>query len=86
MTVPRSQDWKIGAREMLQRDPQFRIEMMADILELLTTGNDEDQRVARRMAGGCWSWSLRRTPSCWSSCGNRFRPDVKCRWRPALEW
>ena len=52
MTVPRSQDWKIGAREMLQRDPQFRIEMMADILELLTTGNDEDQRVARRMARG----------------------------------
>ena len=52
MTVPRSQDWKIGAREMLQRDPQFRLEMMADILELLATGNDEDQRVAHRMARG----------------------------------
>ena len=52
MTVPRSQDWKIGAREMLERDPQFRLEMMADILELLATGNDEDQRVARRMARG----------------------------------
>ena len=37
---------------MLKKDPEFRIETEKDIRELLTTGNDEDQRVARRMARG----------------------------------
>ena len=37
---------------MLKNDPEFRVEMERDIRELLVTGNDEDQRVARRMARG----------------------------------
>ncbi len=37
---------------MLKKDPEFRIETEKDIRELLATGNDEDQRVARRMARG----------------------------------
>ena len=50
--MPRSEDWKIGVRRMLEKDPEFRIETEKDIRELLATGNDEDQRVARRMARG----------------------------------
>ena len=52
MSIPRSEDWKIGVRQMLKNDPEFRVEMERDIRELLVTGNDEDQRVARRMARG----------------------------------
>ena len=37
---------------MLKHDPEFRIETEKDIRDLLATGNDEDQRVARRMARG----------------------------------
>ena len=68
--MPRSEDWEIGVRRMLKNDPEFPVEMGPvemgkDIRELLVTGNDEDQRVARRMVWGCWSRSLKRTPSCW---------------------
>ena len=52
MTMPRSEDWRIGAREMIKRNPELRVAMVKDIRELLVTGNDEDQRVARRMARG----------------------------------
>ncbi len=37
---------------MIKRNPELRVEMVKDIRELLVTGNDEDQRVARRMARG----------------------------------
>ena len=52
MTVPRSQDWKIGAREMLRRDPELRVLTMQDVQELLATGDDEDRRVAHTLARG----------------------------------
>ena len=52
MTVPRSEDWKIGAREMVWRSPELRVEMMKDIQELLATGDDEDRRVAYSIARG----------------------------------
>ena len=52
MNMPRSEDWRIGVRQMLKHDPEFHIEMEKDIRELLTTGKDEDPRVARRMARG----------------------------------
>ena len=52
MSMPRSQDWKIGVRRMLKDDPDFRIEMEKDIRELFATGDDADRRVARRMARG----------------------------------
>ena len=52
MTMPRSEDWKIGVRQMLENDPEFRAEMAKDVQELLATGSDEDRRVARRMASG----------------------------------
>ena len=52
MTVPRAEDWKIGAREMVGRSPALRVEMMKDIQELLATGDDEDRRVAYTIARG----------------------------------
>lgn len=52
MSTPRSEDWTIGVRQMLKNDPEFRIEMENDIRELFATGNDEDHRVARRIARG----------------------------------
>jgi hypothetical protein len=52
MAVPRSEDWKIGAREMVWRSPELRVEMMKDIQELLATGDDEDRRVAYSIARG----------------------------------
>ena len=50
--MPLSEDWKIGARRMIKRDPELHAETVKGILELLTTENYEDQRVARRMARG----------------------------------
>ncbi len=50
--VPLSEDWKIGARRMIKRDPELHAETVKGILELLTTEDDEDQRVARSMARG----------------------------------
>lgn len=52
MTVPRSQDWKIGAREMLRRDPELRALTIQDVQELLSTGDEEDRRVAHTLARG----------------------------------
>ena len=52
MSMPRSEDWKIGVRRMLKSDPEFRIEMEKDIRELLATGNNTDRRAGRRMARG----------------------------------
>ena len=50
--MPLSEDWKIGARRMIQRDPELRAGTVEDVLELLASDDDEDQRVARRMARG----------------------------------
>ena len=51
MTVPRSEDWKIGAaRDGLAEPGNLRVEMMKDIQELLATGDDEDRQAARRLA------------------------------------
>ena len=52
MTMPRSEDWKIGAREIISRNPELRAELIKDIQKLLTTDNDEERRVGRRMASG----------------------------------
>ena len=52
MTKRRSEDWKIGARELIKRNPELRIGMAEDIRELLATGDDEDYRVAHSMARG----------------------------------
>ena len=52
MSMPRSEDWKIGVRQMLKSDPEFRVEMEKDIRELLATGDYEDMRVGRRLARG----------------------------------
>ncbi len=49
---PRSEDWQIGARRRIKRSPALRDETAKGIRELLATGDDEDQRVARRMARG----------------------------------
>ena len=50
--MPRSEDWKIGVRQMLKNDPEFRVEMEKDVRELLATGDDEDRRVAHTLARG----------------------------------
>lgn len=50
--MPLSEDWKIGARRMIRRDPELRAGTVQDVLELLASDDDEDQRVARRMARG----------------------------------
>lgn len=47
-----SVDWKVGARERIRRDPELRALTIQDVQELLATGGDEDQRVARRIARG----------------------------------
>lgn len=52
MTMPRSEDWKIGARELIKRNPELRIGLAEDIQELLATGDDEDRRVGLHMARG----------------------------------
>ena len=43
--------WKTndGPRE---RDPEYRVELLKVIAELLATGDDEDQRVAYHLARG----------------------------------
>ena len=49
---PTSVDWKVGARERIRRDPELRALTIQDVQELLASGEDEDQRVARRIARG----------------------------------
>ena len=50
--MPLSEDWKIAERRALKRDPELRAETTKGILELLATGDDEDHRVAYRLARG----------------------------------
>ena len=52
MAMPKSEDWKIGARELIGRNPELRVGIAEDVRELLATGDDEDHRVAYRMARG----------------------------------
>lgn len=47
-----SVDWKVGARERIRRDPELRAETVEGIRELLTTGDEEDRRVAHHLARG----------------------------------
>ncbi|MCY3690891.1 MAG: hypothetical protein OXI54_02660 [Chloroflexota bacterium] len=52
MTMPLSEDWKIGAREVIERSPELRAGLVGDIRELLATGDDEDRQVAYALARG----------------------------------
>ena len=52
VSVRRSEDWKIGARQMIERDRELREETVKGIQELLATGDDEDRRVGHLMASG----------------------------------
>lgn len=52
MTMPRSEDWKIGARDLIKRNPELRVGTAEDIRELLATGDDEDHQVAYVLARG----------------------------------
>lgn len=50
--MPRSEDWKVRARERIRRDPELRTLTMQDVQELLSTGDEEDRRVAHTLARG----------------------------------
>lgn len=50
--MPLSEDWKIAERRAIRRDPALRAETEKGIRELLSTGDDEDRRVAHRLAHG----------------------------------
>lgn len=52
MTMPRSEDWKIGARDLIKRSPELHAGIMEDVHELLTTGDEEDRQVAHTIARG----------------------------------
>ena len=52
MTMPKSEDWKIGARELIGRNPELRTGIAEDVRELLASGDEENQRVGRNMARG----------------------------------
>ena len=47
-----SVDWKVGARERIRLDPELLALTIQDVQGLLATGNDEDRRVAHRLARG----------------------------------
>ena len=47
-----SEDWKIAERRAIKRDPALKAETTKGIRELLATGDDEDHRVAYRLARG----------------------------------
>ena len=49
---PTSVDWKVGARERIRRDPELRALTIQDVQELLSTGDEEDRRVAHTLARG----------------------------------
>ena len=49
---PTSVDWKVGARERIRRDPELRALTIQDVQELLSTGDEEDRRVAHTLASG----------------------------------
>ena len=50
--MPLSEDWKIGARRMIKRDPELRAETLKGIRELMGTGDEEDRTVAYILARG----------------------------------
>ena len=50
--MPLSEDWKIAERRAIRRDPALRAETEKGIRELLSTGDDEDRRVAHHLARG----------------------------------
>ncbi len=50
--MPLSEDWKIAERRALKRDPEYFALTVAGVKELLTTGDDEDRRVAHNIARG----------------------------------
>lgn len=52
MTMPRSEDWKIGARDLIKRSPELDTGIIEDIRELLNAGEDEDRQVAYTLARG----------------------------------
>jgi hypothetical protein len=49
---PTSVNWKVGARERIRRDPELRALTIQDVQELLSTGDEEDRRVAHTLARG----------------------------------
>ena len=49
---PVAVDWKIGARERINRSPELRDETIKGVHELLATGDEEDRLVARDIAQG----------------------------------
>ena len=49
---PTSVDWKVAARERIRRDPELRALTIQDVQELLSTGDEEDRRVAHTLARG----------------------------------
>ena len=50
--MPLSEDWKVGARERIKRDPELYAETVKGIRELLAADDDEDRRVAYHLARG----------------------------------
>ena len=50
--MPRAVDWKVAERRAIKRNPELRTETVKGIRELLTTGDDEDRRVAYHLARG----------------------------------
>lgn len=50
--MPRSIDWKIGERRRIKSDPEYFALTVEGVKELLSTGVDEDRRVAHNIARG----------------------------------
>ena len=50
--MPIAVDWMENERRAARRDPEYRVELLKVIAELLATGDDEDRRVAHSMARG----------------------------------
>ena len=50
--MPIAVDWMENERRAARRDPEYRVELLKVIAELLATGDDEDQRVAYHLARG----------------------------------
>lgn len=48
--MKRSEDWKIGARRMIKRDPELRAEMLQEIRESLATDDAEERHISCVMA------------------------------------
>lgn len=52
VTMPLSEDWKIAEPRALKRDQEYFALTVEGVRELLGTGDDEDQLVARGIARG----------------------------------